>query len=117
MNIQTLLSEHGGKVVFKPGTECRTLEIDIHGWYTVKTVPPGGRGRPGVLYNGTDEHEAVSHLRADRPEAQRRREASCPHLRGYWIRRGESFRCFHCGFQFHVDDVPENRQRVIRNPW
>jgi len=37
----------------------------------------------------------------------------CKHLEGYWINRGASFRCYGCGCQFHVAEIPKVKGRKI----
>jgi hypothetical protein len=37
----------------------------------------------------------------------------CHHLAGYWINRGVNFRCYECGYQFHVAEIPADKDRKI----
>ena len=37
----------------------------------------------------------------------------CRHLTGYWINRGVSFRCYACGCQFQVAEIPADKDRKI----
>ena len=41
------------------------------------------------------------------------RKKPCRHLTGYWINRGVSFRCYECGCQFHVAEIPGDSNRKI----
>lgn len=39
--------------------------------------------------------------------------AECKHLSGYWIQYRWTFRCFACGCQFCMAEVPKQRGRKI----
>jgi hypothetical protein len=37
----------------------------------------------------------------------------CHHATGYWIKRGESFRCYACGHQLRISEIAPRRNRKI----
>jgi tRNA(Ile2) C34 agmatinyltransferase TiaS len=37
---------------------------------------------------------------------------SCRHLSGYWIKRGETFRCYRCGYQFRLSDLAPFKRNI-----
>jgi hypothetical protein len=41
--------------------------------------------------------------------------APCHHVAGYWIKRGESFRCYSCGHQLRLSEIAPRRNRRIES--
>lgn len=36
----------------------------------------------------------------------------CHHATGYWIKRGESFRCYACGMQLRLSEIAPRRRWI-----
>ncbi len=81
---------------------------------------------PGVILKGEDEGRTVYPKiylkRAQLLEAVKRHDARqvqintsplpCPHTRGYWIEQGVSFRCYGCGYQHRLLDLPHRPRQI-----
>ena len=60
-----------------------------------------------------DEERAKAGLEPMYSTHEKERGKPCEHLAGYWIRREQSFRCYRCGCQFQVAEIPANQNRKI----
>lgn len=62
---------------------------------------------PNVIVRPVSEWTVEIHMAA--PE----KKEECEHLTGRWISMNNSFRCYTCGYQFRVRDIPKNPKRRI----
>lgn len=102
------------KITFDQSSEGETVATLS---LIAKTFPgPAGTGARVALNQHVSPivRDCLNSFLRNQEQARRENAETCQHLTGYWIDFEQgSFRCFECGYQTNVYDLPPNPKREI----